>query len=64
MTTKDEETLTIDGWFEEKVVDSLSEAGSTAYWIKKLQSLNIESHLSGDERRKYELVFDGIFSGI
>src|SRR5260221_13309344 len=64
MTTKDEETLTIDGWFEEKVVDSLSESASTAYWIKKLQSLNIESRLLGDERQKYELVLDGMISGI
>lgn len=42
----------------------MSEAASTAYWIKKLQSLNIESHLSGDERQKYELVLDGVVSGI
>ena len=48
MTTKDEETLTVDGWFEEKVVYSLSESASTAYWMSFLQKLCMRDWSSGD----------------
>ena len=64
MNTKDERTITVDAWYEEKVVHSLVEIAHAAYWVKRLESLKIDSRLSSDEREKYELLLDGVISGI
>jgi hypothetical protein len=64
MSTKDERTIIVDVWYEEKVVHSLVEVAHAAHWVKRLESLKIDSRLSSDEREKYELLLDGVVSGI
>jgi hypothetical protein len=64
MSTKDERTIIVDAWYEEKVVHSLVEVAHAAHWVKRLESLKIDSRLSSDEREKYELLLDGVVSGI
>jgi len=54
----------VNGWFEEKVVLSLREMAASAYWLKELEGLKIESRLSGSEKERYELALGGVLDAV
>jgi hypothetical protein len=52
----------VDGWLEEKMVNSLTEVAGAARWAKELENLKIHLRLPYEERYKYELVLEGVIS--
>ncbi len=57
-----DKSIPVDGWFEEKVVNSLEETASAADWAQRLEELKIHLFLPEEQRHKYELLLDGVLS--
>lgn len=60
----EERTIQVDGWYEEKTVNSLKEVCQAAEWLKELQALKVDSFLPPEEGNKYKFLLECVDSDL